>query len=251
MIHRFRTPFVLTILLVAISLSAGQASDSHQALYEFKGALKRASDAFSGISRYTATVQLQERHNGQLRDIENVMTYYVKAPLKVCFYWNEGGLFAGMKASYVQDRDGPEHFMARAPGVKGLVGVQRYHLDSKVIQKLYPHHLRTNLYHIGFLLDLMMDLHKKALENNSGKIEVQHGYRDPVTGKSLTLFKMFLAEKPGNGMPYRRTAVGFDEKTGLPMRIMAYNFSDQLHQSYVFTSMDVKSSIDPAVFEIQ
>ena len=105
----------MLVLLIAIG-PVTSFSQTEESITEIAQAMKQADDAFKGIRTYKAEAILQERHNGRIAGIEKVETVYRKTPLSVYFFWKEDNLFGGLQASFVADRDGPDHFMGYGTG---------------------------------------------------------------------------------------------------------------------------------------
>jgi len=241
---------LIALAFILFSQSADADSSSRNALEELTQLYNKANDYFNSLTSYRSITLLEERHGGSIKGTEIVVCIYQKEPFSLYFGWQPGGLYDGLQATYVADRDGPDHFMALETGVRGLIGVKRWHLDSRIICGLYPHHFRMSQYHLGFLLKHVNEIHEKA--QALGKIQVTDmGYKnDLIPGKRIKLFEIRLSDDPADGLLYKRSLIGFDETINMPLYIKTYNFDDELQLSYEITEFEPNAKIDPAIFEL-
>jgi hypothetical protein len=235
-------------LVMAVSPAATQnPADATVALTR---AMDRADQAYRAVSAYTADVLAQERLGGKLKT-EKIRSVVSKNPFRAYFQWVEGGLHVGMKASYVAERDGPRHLLARGSGAAGLAGVQKLAFDSVVIKKVYPHHFDINQYHLGFMLEEMRRIAQRAAAKQ--RLAVTDGgiSTTAVPGKRLRLYRAELSADPADGFRYRLCLYGFDEATALPLLIENYGFQNEAYSIYRILGLQLNPPIDPSVFDLK
>jgi hypothetical protein len=231
------------LLAVATAVAAAETvAPSAEAAAELDRCLARATQAYDKLHAYAAVVTLQERVRGKLLPAEKIRSLYVKSPTKLYCRWLPGGAYAGLQTSYVPDRDGAKNLSALPTGFAGLAGVERLALDATIIDKLYPHQHRINDYHLGFTLSQIQTAVAKG--KASGKMQVAAAGVDSTSlaGRRLRIFQVGYSDNKADGLPYRRSVLGFDEETGLPLWIESFDFEDRLYASYKLGSF----AVDPA-----
>nr|HPM76472.1 hypothetical protein [bacterium] len=152
---------MLSLLVVGALVGMSFATAAPSAVDMVEQELAQAAQTYGGINTYIGEFVAVETHNGKIKGTETITAVFQKNPRKQYFRWLDGGLYAGLQASYVPERDGQNNLQALEAGVAGLAGVQTLDMTSKVIDKLYPHHFRINQYHVGFILQHIRETYKK------------------------------------------------------------------------------------------
>lgn len=243
--------FALLTSTVALGGDVRPSDECEKAYEEISDALKKARKLFAETDTYTSLVLLEERHQGKIKGIEKIQCAFRKNPVKLYFKWLNGGIYEGLQVSYVAERDGENHFMALETGARGMLGVTRWNFDSKIINWLYPHHFRINQYHLGFLFDNIESINNKALAQKKFKVKTDGICDDLIAGRRLKVYHVELSSNPADGLPYKKSVLGIDEQTSLPLYIENYDLNDQLYERYRILSFKRNQSIDDSIFELK
>lgn len=250
----FRMLFTAAVLLAPVLwptaiVADPQAQDA--TLTQLEQALEQAATTYAGMATYTADVILRERHKGKIQGDERIRAALAKSPLRLHFTWKKTGIYGGLQAAYDAKRDGPDHYTGLSTGASGLLGVRRWHVHSKVIKKLYPHHFPMNQYHMGFMLGHMREMFDKA--RAAGKIQARILAEPPAraAGRNLIFYAIELSADPADGLLYRRALIGAHPKTSLPLFIELYGFDDRLWGNYDFVTLHPNVKIDPSEFTLK
>jgi len=244
----FVTATILTFIACFIFVASADQQTSLSALQQ---ALKQASQSFNGINTYTAKVILEERHGGKIKGKEIVRAACTKKPFRLYFHWLDGGLYAGLQVSHDRRRDGANQLQALESGVRGMVGVTTWSLDSRIIRTFYPHHFKLTQYDLGFLLQHVADVLEKATAKGKIKVADRGIATNIIPGRRVHVFAIELSENPSDGLLYRRSVLGFDTATHLPRLVETYNFNDKLHARYVVEELKINPSIDENIFTLK
>jgi len=135
-------------------------------------------------------------------------------------------------------------------GVAGMIGVRRWHFDSKIVEKFYPHHFRMGQYNLPFLINHVQIVLKKAVAKGKIKVKVE-GIDTGRLGRPIKLYHVALSKDPADGLLYLRGILGFDKETGLPALVEVYDFDNRLYKNYVIRSFVSNPRIDDSIFEIK
>lgn len=243
---RFSLPLLLaTLALVVVSLAAADP----QAMSVYERELAQAVQTYAGVNTYIGEFVARETHGGNIKGTETISAVFQKSPRKIYFHWNEGGLYAGLQASYVPERDGGRNLQALESGVKGLAGVQMLDLTSKIIDTLYPHHFRINQYHVGHILQHARDIYAKS--KAAGKVTVQADGTDGGKIPGCTLRMYTLTFSAGAGVPYGWCLLGFDAANHLPRYMELYDRQNRQYAIYILRTLRLNAVIDPNVFTLK
>jgi len=232
------------------------AADLGEEVAEVSRTWAKAKANAAQIENYEALVILTERHGGRIKGSEYIRCVYNRDPFALYYQWTEPGLYEGLQASHDPVRDGADHFMALETGVRSLIGLRRWHVDSRIIKALYPHHFSLTKYHIGFLLEHVDWIHRNAIAKGKIKVRIDRPEgedlsKSPIPGHRLTFFTIDLSEDPDDGLLYSRCVLGVDEQTSLPLFIETYDFEDRLQLSYKILSLTPNTNLDVSVFTLK
>ncbi len=241
--------FLLSTLIVVAVVGASLTIADPSAVDVYEQELAQAVKTYAGLNTYIGEFVAVETHNGKIKGTETITAVFQKNPRKQYFRWLDGGLYAGLQASYVPARDGQNNLQALEAGVAGLAGVQTLDMTSKVIDKLYPHHFRINQYHVGFILQHIRETYEKG--KAAGKVSVQQGQVDKtkIPGSALTMYTAVFAE--GAGVPYGWCLLGFDVANHLPRYVEIYDRQNRRYAVYILRKLQINAAIDPNMFTLK
>ncbi len=237
-------------LATSVTSFAEEEMKNDESIRELGKRMDTAKKAFAKLSSYRALVILKERH-GKKTNLEKVHCTYSSNPQRLLFDWRDSKLYKGLRASYDEKRDGPDHFMALETGMKGLVGAKRWAFDSKIVKTMYPHQLKINQYSLGFLIDHTMGINKNAVKKKKVAVHPKGLRKNDGSGRRLLIYEVDLSDNPADGLLYGRCLIGFDEKTKLPLFVETYDFKGSFYASYDFIEIKVNVPVDEGVFELK
>lgn len=243
----------LVILIFATTLTiAALAQEStpsdEQALFS---RLTQAGQYYNGVSAYQARINLNERFGDKLRGVERIFCNYTKKPTRIYVLWEPGGVFAGLQASYVEPRDGPDHIQALQAGALGLIGVKSWHLEGTAIRTLYPHHFLAKNYNMGFLINFINDDLKSAKSKGMLVVKSKGPVKHPNFKNPLDTYHATLSGNPIPGKKYNSCILGFDTKSSLPRFVETYNPEGKLHSQYAFVQFKPINTVDDSIFVLK
>ncbi|MDP8257478.1 MAG: DUF1571 domain-containing protein [Candidatus Alcyoniella australis] len=246
------TSATLLVLFIALVFIVQEALPQDQSLVnKLSQTYGNGQAYFRGIKTYRAQILLTEYNDGKCKGTERVLCIYNQQPLRLYFKWMHGGPYEGLQASYDINRDGPEHFLALETGIRGLIGVQSWHLDSRIIYGLYPHNFRINEYCLGFLLNHVISIHNNAIAKNTIQVQDKGYSTSLIPGLKLRVYDIKLSDDPSGGVLYSRSVVGIDERTDMPRFVESYDFNGKLQLSYKIIAFEPNATLDPSIFELK
>ncbi|MDP8255483.1 MAG: DUF1571 domain-containing protein [Candidatus Alcyoniella australis] len=213
--------------------------------------LLRAHAAYDVLQNYSAMVEVRELVRGRTSEMERIFVVFDKSPLRMYVRWLPGGGNAGMQASYVESRDGPDHFLVLETGLRGLFGVLRFRLDSAFADTLYPHHFRMIDYDFGKQLDFAQGLYDRARELGGCRVEVLGIDQRSMPGHRLKRYSVLIGDDQADGLKFRRLNMAFDLGSGMPLHLEYVDLQDRVWGSYRFMSFEIDPLIDDALFELR
>lgn len=216
---------------------------------EMKRLMTNAEQALDKVESYASIIHCHERIKGKLRKPERIFTYF-KKPNSVYLRWQRGP-YNGLQASFVPHRDGPNSFQARETGLKGLAGTITFPHTSPIIEKAYPHHFRTNETSVQHLMQLSIDIQRKAEELGTYSVTDISELTDPILRIQATKVMSDLSKNRGDGLRWLKTEFYFDHVTKLPLHFKLYDFDGHLSGDYAFTEFKTNVPLTDADFALK
>lgn len=219
--------------------------DKTQRAKELVAAANAAMDA---VQTYTSTVVIQERIHGKDRKTERIL-YRFARPGSTYMRWLKGP-YEGLQLSRVPDRDGPGKLQAREAGLKGLVGVVSWPIDSPIAQKLYPHHFSLDETGVLFLVNLTATIQAKAEKLGKFQVLSIDELDDPFLHRKATRVVSQLSSDPADGLRWPKTELFCDSETSLPLHFKLHDFDGGLFGEYAFTEFEPNAKLAADAFEL-
>lgn len=210
--------------------------------------LEKAQRTHDALDTYSAEVDVWELNGSAKKGEERVVCSIRTKSFSQYCRWQEGSIYQDLQASYVVKRDGVDYFKALETGLRGIIGVKRWHLDSKIIKALYPHHMRLNQYNLGYLIDHLDTVVKRAIAINKIEAAEQGLTHNEQVGGELTGFAVELSADPADELLYRRMELGFDTKTSLPLVIRLFGFDDKQYACYYVSKVKLNPQLADDIF---
>lgn len=206
-----------------------------------------AQAALEAIESYTCVIHCHERTKGKVRKPETILSRFRK-PRSVYLRWLKGP-YEGLQCSYDPSRDGPDRFMARETGMKGLVGARVYRHDDPLIDAMYPHHFRVHETNVAFLLELTARIQARAIELGKLTVEGLVEEKDAFLHRLASRLDCRLSADPKDGLRWLRTQFWFDHETKLPLHFKLYDFDGEMSGDYAFADFVPNAPLPPNAFE--
>jgi len=202
----------------------------------------------NSVTTYYSFTILQEKHGSKLRGKERVRLFFKKPNNQ--YYQFMKGKFEGLRASYMPNRDGKEHFLAKETGFRGMLGVKSWGFDSIIKKVLYPHVYDVNQYHIGFIIYEGLRLYNLAKKKGTVAIIFAGDVYDKLLKKKMFKITFQLSDNPKDGFPYYRADYFIDKKNSLPLHVVLYDFDGSIKAYYSFVTMKLNPVISDSIFDL-
>jgi len=199
------------------------------------GIIEEAVEAYRTVQDYTAQLYRTERVGDDLRKEERIFLKFRK-PDMIYMKWqtspNPGLLNEGTEVIY-----------PAAPGKKkmtahlgGLINLITPTVTVDPTDKMVMDNNRHPVTHtgIGFILDLFVQQRDRAVED-AGFQQVYHGMVE-IMGRQTHKIEFIMPGKQKGYYCYR-AEVYFDAVHKLPIRIVVYNWEDELVERYSFKDL--------------
>ncbi|HRZ86435.1 MAG TPA: DUF1571 domain-containing protein [bacterium] len=228
------------IFSVASPLCAAQDERVEQVVRDAQAAYEKVSD-------YTATILRTERIGRIVRKEEEIFLKFRK-PGSVYMKWmtspNPGLLNAGAEVIYPSTPSSGK-MIAHLGGLINLITPTVTVLPTDRMAMENNRHPVTHT-GIGFVLKLFTEQRKKALSEREFS-ERYHGIVE-IMGRQAHKIECVLPGKE-KGFYCYRTMVCFDAETRLPVRIVTYDWNDELLEQYSFRDIRLNPGLPDADFD--
>ena len=207
--------------------------------------LKKDIAALHTLKSYHCTFVKQEMFDGKLNH-EETIDYYFEAPCRIFMKWTNKQ-DKGLTALYDCKKD-KEHFFAKDSGLAGSLGFLKFDLKSTFVKALHPNHWQINKSDIMFMSTMILSQMEDSIQSGQFKItSITAGYDDDAGADTLR-FDAFLADKPADGILYKKASLWVDSNTLIPVKFMLYNFKDQLYERYILKNVELNVAVPQDLF---
>ncbi len=205
--------------------------------------LERAEQRYAGVYDYTAIMISHERVQGVLLPEERILLKFQR-PFKVYMHWLDGP-GKGREGLYVRGAyDG--RFLVYEP--RGVL--RRFFTaalepgDRRVMEK--SRHPVTDV-GIGRLLEIVGENARRAARNDV--LQVLDRGLGEVGGRPVHTIESILPKDAGAGYYGYRVILSFDEETGLPIRVVVYDWEDRLVEDYTYSRLHLNPGLPGRDFD--
>jgi len=224
-----RFPMVCVLFFGVFLFWHGNAAAS-----EMGGELLRLLDAadrqYARVNDYTSVMISRERVKDILQPQERVLLKFQRA-FKVYMRWVEGPS-RGREGLYVSDAHDGKFLVSEPHGFQRLFTAALEPSDARVMEK--SRHPVTDV-GIGRLLEIVGSNARRASRN--GVLRVVNRGLGEVAGRRVHEVEGILPRDPRLGYYAYRVQLSFDQEHGLPIRVVVYDWSDQLVEDYIYAAL--------------
>jgi hypothetical protein len=230
------------LVVVACVFSRGDAWARDVAPVELLRLLDTADRFYTKVYDYTSVMVSRERVKDVLLPPERVLVKFQRM-FKVYMRWMEGPS-KGREGLYVSgDHDGK--FLVYEPnGFQRLFTAALEPTDARVMDK--SRHPVTDV-GIGRLLEIVGENARRAARNGVLRV-IDHGTGE-VVGRRARQVEAILPQDARAGYYGFRVRLSFDEAHGLPIRVVVYDWSDQLVEDYTYTELRLNPGLTAVDFD--
>ena len=212
-------------------------------LARLHGVIERSVEEYGKIREYRCTFEKRQRIGGALQDPQRILLKFRK-PMDVYMKWLSKR-HEGQEILYSPSRYG-KRAIARAGGWKGAVSPPiPIDVDGYWVMRdnLHPlHHVG-----IGYFLETFMENARRAREEDASTL-LDRGM-ESIAGRPARALESVLPEDPARGYYCRRCVVWFDEGHGLPVKMMIYDWNDNLVEEYLYADLDLRPNFTDRDFD--
>lgn len=238
-IARFGTGVLFLALewVWAVPVSMGQGDNA--ALLSF---LDRAERRYDEVQDYTAVLLRRERIGELLRPQETILLKFQR-PFKVYMRWLEGP-GRGREGLYVRGAHGDKFLVHEPRGIRRLFTAALSPSDQRVLAE--SRHPITDV-GIGRLLEIVAENARRAARN--GVLRLVDLGPGEVAGRRVQQVEGILPRKPEAGYYCYRVFLAFDQEHSLPIRVVVYDWDDQLVEEYIYTELHLNPGLTARDFD--
>ena len=204
--------------------------------------LELAEARYAEVQDYTAVMLARERVGGVLKPEHAILLKFGR-PFSVYMRWLDGpsegreGLFvAGTREDrfLVQEKQGLARFITAAISPR----------DPRIFER--SRHAVTDI-GIGRLLEIVGEDARRAARN--GALAVVDRGLQTVAGRAVREVEGILPRDPEAAYYCHRVILAFDLQHHLPVRIVVYDWADQLVEQYTYTQLRLNPGLAPRDFD--
>ncbi len=233
-----------TILLLVCGLILGAPGSILAAgPAELVRLLERAERSYAGVYDYTSIMISRDRVQGILLPEQRILLKFQR-PFKVYMKWLEGP-GKGREGLYVNGAYDGRFLVYEPRGVlRRLFTAALDPGDRRVMEK--SRHPVTDV-GIGRLLEIVGDNARRAAR--SGVLQVVDRGPGEVAGRPVRTIESILPRDAGAGYYAYRVLLSFDEESGLPIRVVVYDWDDRLVEDYTYSHLRLNPGLPGRDFD--
>jgi outer membrane lipoprotein-sorting protein len=223
-------------------LGPGDAVAADASAGELFRLLDAADKRYAQIHDYTAVMVSRERVKDVLQEQERVLLKFQRA-FKVYMRWMEGPS-QGREGLYVSGAHDGKFLVYEPRGFQRLFTAALDPTDARVMDK--SRHPVTDV-GIGRLLEIVGDNTRRAARN--GVLRVVDRGPGEVAGRRVRQVEGILPRDPQAGYYAYRVQLSFDDEYRVPIRVVVYDWSDQLVEDYTYTNLRLNPGLSILDFD--
>jgi hypothetical protein len=227
---------------LALLLGAQTATAADVPPSELLRFLDLAEKHYAQVSDYTASMLSRERRADALQPLERVLLKFQR-PFKVYMRWLEGPS-KGREGLYVSGAHNGRFLVYEPKGVQRLFTAALEPTDPRVMEQ--SRHPVTDI-GIGRLLEIVGENARRAARNGVLRV-VDRGSAD-LQGRRVRQLESILPQDARLGYYGYRVTLAFDDENHLPIRVIVYDWSDQLVEDYIYTDLQLNPGLTSQDFD--
>lgn len=230
---------VLGVLSQSEPRAAGAADP---AVGELLRLLDAADKQYATVHDYTAVMVSRERVKDVLQGEERILLKFQRT-FKVYMRWMEGPS-QGREGLYVSGAHDGKFLVYEPRGFQRLFTAALAPTDARVMEK--SRHPVTDV-GIGRLLEIVGENTRRA--SHKGVLRVVDRGSDEVAGRRVRHLEGILPRDPQAGYYAYRVQLFFDEGRRIPIRVVVYDWNDQLVEDYTYTDLRLNPGLSTLDFD--
>jgi hypothetical protein len=204
--------------------------------------LDLAEKQYAQVHDYTCTMVSQERVGEVLRPLERILLKFQRS-FKVYMRWMEGPS-KGREGLYVSGVHDNKFLVSEPRGFQRLFTAALEPTDRRVMEQ--SRHPVTDI-GIGRLLEIVGENARRG--QRSGVLRVVDRGTTEYVGRRVRQIEGVLPQDPRAGYYGYRVLLNFDEENHLPIRVMVYDWADQLVEDYTYSDLRVNPGLTSQDFD--
>jgi hypothetical protein len=232
----------LLALAMLSRLGQGDAAAADASVGEILRLLDAADKQYAQIHDYTSVMLSRERVKDVLQEQERVLLKFQRT-FKVYMRWMEGPS-QGREGLYVSGAHDGKFLVYEPRGFQRLFTAALDPTDARVMDK--SRHPVTDV-GIGRLLEIVGDNTRRAARN--GVLRVVDRGLGELAGRRVRQVEGILPRDPKAGYYAYRVQLFFDEEHRIPIRVVVYDWSDQLVEDYTYTNLRLNPGLSTFDFD--
>jgi hypothetical protein len=204
--------------------------------------LDLADKQYAQVHDYTAVMISRERVKDVLQPQERILLKFQRM-FKVYMRWMEGPS-QGREGLYVSGAHDDKFLVYEPNGLQRLFTAALEPTDRRVMDK--SRHPVTDI-GIGRLLEIVGDNARRAARN--GVLRVLDRGTGEVAGRRVRQVEGILPQDARAGYYAYRVQLFFDEEFRLPIRVVVYDWSDQLVEDYTYADLRLNPGLSTLDFD--
>ena len=204
--------------------------------------LDAAEKHYALVADYTSIMLGRERLGGILRPQETILLKFQR-PFKVYMKWLDGPS-KGREGLYVSGAHNGKFLIFEPRGIRRLFTAALEPSDSRVMEQ--SRHPVTDV-GIGRLLEIVGENARRGSKNGLLQV-IDRGFED-LAGRRVRTMEGMLPRDPKLGYYCYRVILSFDEELHLPIRVVVYDWDDQIVEEYIHTELRLNPSLTGRDFD--
>jgi hypothetical protein len=194
--------------------------------------LDLAEKSYAEVHDYTTIMVGRERIGGVLRPQESILLKFQR-PFKVYLRWLEGPS-KGREGLYVSGAHNGKFLIYEPRGIRRLFTAALDPSDQRVME--HSRHPVTDV-GIGRLLEIVGENARRGAKN--GVLQVTDRGVEELAGRRVRTLEGMLPREPRLAYYCYRVILSFDEENHLPIRVVVYDWDDQIVEEHTHSDLRV------------
>ena len=233
---------LLPCLIALGLLSCLPRTVSSASVGEMLQLLSLAEKSYAGVTDYTSVFVSRERIGGTLRPPETIQLKFQR-PFKVYMKWVDGPS-RGREGLYVSGANNGRFFIHEPRGIQRFFTVALEPTDRRVMEE--SRHPVTDV-GIGRLLEIVGTNARRGAQ--AGVLQVIDRGLGDVAGRRVRQVEAILLRDAKAGYYCYRVLLAFDEENHLPIRIVVYDWTDQVVEEYTHAQLQLNPGLTERDFD--
>ena len=237
-----RCSWIVCLLFAVWALWRGDAGAADLPAAHLLRLLDAADKRYAQVHDYTAVMVSRERVKEVLQPEERILLKFQRT-FKVYMRWMEGPS-RGREGLYVSGANENKFLVFEPNGLRRLFTAALDPTDQRVMEK--SRHPVTDV-GIGRLLEIVGGNARRAAR--SGVLRVLDRGMGEVAGRRVRQVEGILPRDSRAGYYGYRVQLFFDEENLLPIRVVVYDWSDQIVEDYAYTELRLNPGLSVLDFD--